>query len=99
MDYILSILGPLAEGSLVTLKLFFITLALAVPLGLARALVRIDAGASLLLLDEPTAGLDADAEASLLRSLRGTNVAAIVVSHRAAVLAEADRVLVIGGQG
>jgi polar amino acid transport system permease protein len=41
MDYILSILGPLAEGSLVTLKLFFITLALAVPLGLALALVRI----------------------------------------------------------
>ena len=41
MDYILSILGPLAEGSLVTLKLFFITLALAVPLGLALALIRI----------------------------------------------------------
>ena len=41
MDYILSILGPLAEGSLVTLKLFFITLALAVPLGLTLALVRI----------------------------------------------------------
>ena len=41
MDYILSILGPLAEGSLVTLKLFFITLALAVPLGLAMALIRI----------------------------------------------------------
>ena len=41
MDYILSILGPLAEGSLVTLKLFFITLALAVPRGLALALIRI----------------------------------------------------------
>lgn len=41
MDYILSILGPLAEGSLVTLKLFFITLGLAVPLGLALALIRI----------------------------------------------------------
>jgi polar amino acid transport system permease protein len=41
MDYILSILGPLAEGSLVTLKLFFITLALAVPLGLTLALIRI----------------------------------------------------------
>ena len=41
MDYILSIIGPLAEGSLVTLKLFLITLALAVPLGLALALIRI----------------------------------------------------------
>ena len=41
MDYILSILGPLAEGSLVTLQLFIITLALAVPLGLALALIRI----------------------------------------------------------
>ena len=41
MDYILSILGTLAEGSLVTLQLFLITLLLAVPLGLALALVRI----------------------------------------------------------
>ena len=41
MDYILSILGPLAEGSLVTLQLFLITLLLAVPLGLGLALVRI----------------------------------------------------------
>jgi polar amino acid transport system permease protein len=41
MDYVISILGPLAEGSLVTLRLFFITLALAVPFGLALALARI----------------------------------------------------------
>jgi polar amino acid transport system permease protein len=41
MDYVLSILGPLAEGSLVTLRLFFITLALAVPIGLALALARV----------------------------------------------------------
>ena len=41
MDYILSIIGSLAEGSLVTLKLFFITLSLALPLGLALALIRI----------------------------------------------------------
>lgn len=63
----------------------------------ARALVRIDGGADLMLLDEPTAGLDADAEEALLRSLRATGVAAIVVSHRSAVLAAADRVVVIGG--
>ncbi|KAI5914693.1 amino acid ABC transporter permease [Thauera sp. 2A1] len=41
MDYILSIIAPLAEGSLVTLRLFVITLVLAVPLGLALALIRI----------------------------------------------------------
>ncbi|CAB3847178.1 amino acid ABC transporter permease [Achromobacter anxifer] len=41
MDYVLSLLGPLAQGAKVTLTLFFITLALAVPLGLALALVRI----------------------------------------------------------
>lgn len=41
MDYVLSIIGPLAQGATVTLKLFFITLALSLPLGLALALVRI----------------------------------------------------------
>lgn len=41
MDYILSLIGPLSQGALVTLKLFFITLLLAVPLGLALALARI----------------------------------------------------------
>ena len=41
MDYILSLLPPLAQGSLVTLKLFAITLVLALPLGLGLALVRL----------------------------------------------------------
>ncbi|GAA6120295.1 amino acid ABC transporter permease [Acidovorax sp. FG27] len=40
MDYVLSLLGPLAQGASVTLKLFVITLALAVPLGLVLALAR-----------------------------------------------------------
>ncbi len=64
----------------------------------ARALLRIRLGhADLLLLDEPTAGLDADAEATVLRGLRALGVAAVVVSHRPAVIAEADDILEIGG--
>ncbi len=63
----------------------------------ARALLRLDAGADVLLLDEPTAGLDADAEATLLAGLRAAGVTAVVVSHRPAVLAQADRVVTIGG--
>ena len=41
MDYIATILPPLLQGSMVTLQVFLITLVLAVPLGLALALVRI----------------------------------------------------------
>lgn len=41
MDYVLSILGPLGEGSLVSLQLFFITLLLSIPLGIALALMRL----------------------------------------------------------
>ena len=41
MDYILQIIGPLLSGTVVTLQVFVITLALSVPLGLALALLRI----------------------------------------------------------
>lgn len=41
MDYVLSLIGPMAEGAKVTLSLFFITLFLSVPLGLVLALARI----------------------------------------------------------
>lgn len=41
MQYVLSLLGPLADGALVTLKLFAITMVLSIPLGLGLALVRI----------------------------------------------------------
>lgn len=41
MDYVLSILPPLWQGAQVTLKLFLITLALAIPLGLLLAIGRI----------------------------------------------------------
>lgn len=41
LDYILSILGPLFDGSLVSLELFGITLLLSIPLGMALALMRL----------------------------------------------------------
>ena len=41
MDYALSMVAPLWQGATVTLRLFFITLALAVPLGLVLALARL----------------------------------------------------------
>ncbi len=63
-------------------------------IAVARALLRVTLGrAKLFVLDEPTAGLDADTEADLLHSLRSLGVAALVVTHRPAVLAEADRVV------
>ena len=41
MNYVLNIIGPLLEGTGVTLQVFLITLVLAVPLGLCLALLRI----------------------------------------------------------
>ena len=65
--------------------------------GIARALARIDiAGARLLILDEPTAGLDTDTEATVLSSLKESGATALVVSHREAVWASATRVVEIG---
>ena len=41
MNYVIEILGPLLEGTAVTLQVFLITLVLAVPLGLSLALIRV----------------------------------------------------------
>ncbi|WP_084635202.1 thiol reductant ABC exporter subunit CydD [Propionicicella superfundia] len=59
----------------------------------ARAMLRVRSGARLLVLDEPTAGLDAEAERVLLASLRELGVGAVIVTHRPRVLAEVDRVV------
>jgi thiol reductant ABC exporter CydD subunit len=59
--------------------------------GVARALVR---RAPVLLLDEPTAGLDADAEARVLAAVRGEaerGAAVLLVAHRPGAVLGADR--------
>ncbi|MBY8886738.1 thiol reductant ABC exporter subunit CydD [Streptomyces sp. PTM05] len=67
-------------------------------LALARAFL---ADRPLLLLDEPTAGLDGETEASVVEAVRrlarGRTV--ILVVHRPALLAVADRVVRIGEEG
>lgn len=60
---------------------------------LARALLRVDAGAEWLILDEPTAGLDTDSEARVIATLRASGIGALVVTHRPAVIAAANRVV------
>jgi PrtD family type I secretion system ABC transporter len=53
-----------------------------------------------LLLDEPNAFMDADGEASLVRSIaaaRGRGATVIVIAHRRGVLEVADRLLVMEG--
>lgn len=60
---------------------------------LARALLT---EAPVLLLDEPTAGLDAAAEAAVVSSLRATGRTVLLVAHRPALIAAADRVVEVG---
>ena len=66
-------------------------------LALARALVALDAGAQVLVLDEPTAHLDVRAEADLydhfLRLTKGRTT--ILVSHRFSTVRRADRIVVL----
>jgi ATP-binding cassette subfamily B protein len=64
---------------------------------LARALLAIDAGAGVLVLDEPTAHLDARAEAEFFdRFLDLTEgKTTIVISHRFSTVRRADRIVVL----
>lgn len=63
---------------------------------LARALARVElGGAGLLVLDEPTAGLDADTEQTVLDAVRASGTSVLVVSHRPQVLNQADRVVTV----
>jgi ATP-binding cassette subfamily C protein len=53
---------------------------------------------TLLILDEPNSALDAEGEASLLRSIQGAKArgaTVIIVAHRTGILAGVDRLLVM----
>jgi thiol reductant ABC exporter CydD subunit len=66
-------------------------------IGIARALLRVRTeGAALVLLDEPTAGLDAAREGMVLNSLRALPVTVVVVAHRPETIAAADRAIRLG---
>jgi len=64
---------------------------------LARALFAVEAGATVLILDEPTANLDVRAEAELydrfLDLTRGLTT--LLISHRFSTVRRADRICVI----
>jgi ABC-type multidrug transport system fused ATPase/permease subunit len=66
---------------------------------LARALFAVDAGAGVLVLDEPAAALDVRAEAELVeRYLDLTaGVTSLVISHRFSVVRDAHRICVLEG--
>jgi ATP-binding cassette subfamily B protein len=66
-------------------------------IALARALFAVEAGAGLLILDEPTAQLDVRSEVELyekfLELTRG--LTSIVISHRFSTVRRADRIVVV----
>ena len=64
-----------------------------------RALVRVEqAGAGLLVLDEPTAGLDATTEATVLDAVRASGASVLVVTHRRNVIEAADTVVELSAE-
>lgn len=70
-------------------------------LALARALVRVNRGARVLLLDEPSAHLDPDTERvvlALLRSVAARGLVVVVVAHRPALVHAADQVIEVSAE-
>jgi ATP-binding cassette subfamily B protein len=68
-------------------------------IALTRALYGARVGARVLILDEPTASLDVNAEVALFDQLltHASGLTAIVVSHRFSTVRRAERIVVLGG--
>lgn len=66
---------------------------------LARLYAAVDAGAGIVVLDEPTASLDARAEAQFFDEFRGATLGltTVLISHRFATVRHADHVVVVDG--
>ncbi|THV40763.1 ABC transporter ATP-binding protein [Glycomyces buryatensis] len=68
-------------------------------IALARALFAVQAGAKVLILDEPAAALDVRAEAELYEQFLNitAGLTTIVISHRFSTVRRADRIVVLDG--
>jgi ATP-binding cassette subfamily B protein len=68
-------------------------------IALARALFAVGAGASVLVLDEPTAHLDIRAEVAFFDEFLAltTGLTTVVISHRFSTVRRADRIVVVEG--
>ena len=66
-------------------------------IALSRAFMR--SGADILVLDEPTSAMDAEAETKLFDQFRETteNQMAILISHRFSTVRRADKIIVLSG--
>ena len=64
-------------------------------LGLSRALSKIERGASIIVLDEPTAGLDLETEAAIIEVIKkiARRRTVVIAAHRPAVIDIADKVI------
>ncbi len=64
-------------------------------LGLLRALLKIERGASIVILDEPTAGLDLNTERLILELIKkiGRRRTIVIAAHRPTVIESADRII------
>lgn len=90
---------PAGLGTLVTIEHTGLSVGQLQRVALARALIR---QPDVLLLDEPSAGLDSVSEAAVLRALRKQaerGAVVVIVSHRPALLAGADHVVQMAAQG